>query len=95
MVWRLNGLTGSEAGHLELARGRLIYTPVEGPPVFDVPLESVSDISFPWHYFSGGFKMRVGAEKYRFSFVEPHNEYADISAGRATGKRWKRALTGK
>lgn len=58
-------------------------------------LAEVQDIEFPWYYFSGGFKMRIGADKYRFSFIEPHNEYADLSSGRATGKKWKKALMGK
>jgi hypothetical protein len=36
--------------------------------------------------------MRIGSEKYRFSFVEPHNEAADISGGRAVGRAWKKLL---
>ena len=94
-VWRLLGLTGSEPGHLELRGGRLIYTPAdEYIPGFDVPLSEVNDVKFPWHYFSGGFKMRIGGEEFRFSFVEPHNEYADISGGREAGKAWKKVLLG-
>ena len=94
-VWRLSGLTGSEPGQLEFSGGRLKYTPVdERLPGFDVPLSEVSDVKFPWHYFSGGFKMRIGGEPFRFSFVEPHNEYADISVGREAGKAWKKVLLG-
>lgn len=93
LVWRLIGLTGSEAGHLELTGRRLIYTPIdETKPGFNVSLTEVHDINFPWHYFGGGFKMRVGGQQYRFSFVEPHNHYADIGAGRETGKAWKALL---
>ena len=92
-VWRLSGLTGSEPGHLEFRGGRLIYSPIdESLPGFNVALQEVSDINFPWHYFGGGFKMRIGGEQYRFSFVEPHNELADISGGRETGKAWKKIL---
>ena len=92
-VWLLLGLTGSAPGHLELRGGRLIYKPSdESRPGFDVPLTEVSDINFPWHYFGGGFKMRIGAEQYRFSFVEPHNDAADISAGREAGRAWKALL---
>ena len=94
-IWRLSGLTGSEPGHLELRAGRLIYTPIdEARPGFDVPLAEVAEVNFPWHYFGGGFKVRIRGEQYRFSFVEPHNEYADIGAGRETGKAWKRILAG-
>ena len=93
-VWRLSGIIGSEAGHLELTSGRLIYTPIEGAG-FNVPITDVQDINFPWHYLGGGFKMRIGSENYRFSFIEPHNDNADITEGRAIGKTWKKALTGK
>lgn len=96
LVWRLVGLTGSEPGHLELRGGRLAYRPIdETRPGFDVSLGEVSDITFPWHYFGGGFKMRIGADAYRFSFIEPHNDSADISSGRAAGKELKRLLLGK
>ncbi len=94
-VWRLSGFTGSEPGNLQLSKGRLVYTPDNGRPGFDVALDAVSDINFPWYYFSGGFKMRIGGDKYRFSFVEPHNDQADVLGGRAVGKRWKKALTGE
>ena len=94
-VWRLKGLTGSEPGQLELRGGRLIYTPIDiSRPGFDVPLANLTDITFPWHYFSGGFKMRIGGEQFRFSFVEPHNESADISGSRETGRSWKAKLLG-
>jgi len=92
-VWRLSGLTGSDPGHLELSGGRLRFTPAdERLPGFDVPLGEVADIKFPWHYFSGGFKMRIGGEQFRFSFVEPHNEFANISGGREAGRSWKAML---
>ena len=96
LVWRLSGLTGSEPGHLELNGGRLTFTPIEeGKPGFDVAITDVRDINFPWHYFGGGFKMRIGGEQHRFSFVQPHNEYADISGGREVGKAWKKLLLNK
>jgi hypothetical protein len=94
-VWRLSGLAGSEPGHLELRGGRLIYSPIdETRPGFDVSLADVGDVRFPWYYFSGGFKMRIRGEEFRFSFVQPHNEFADISGGREAGKAWKKILLG-
>ena len=94
-VWRLSGLTGSEAGRLELRSGRLIYKPIdERLPGFDVPISEVTNITFPWHYFSGGFKMRIDGQEFRFSFVEPHNDVADISGGREEGTAWKKVLLG-
>jgi hypothetical protein len=95
-VWRLSGLTGSEPGHLRLNGGRLVYTPADASKKgFDIPLSEVRDINFPWHYINGGFKMNIGADLYRFSFIEPHNENADISTGRETGKAWKKLLLAK
>lgn len=95
-VWRLKGFSGSEYGQLELRSGRLIFRPNDsGSPGFDVPVSEITDIRFPWHYFNGGFKMRIGGEEFRFSFVEPHNEMADVKGGRDVGKAWKQALLGK
>ena len=94
-VWRLSGLTGSEPGHLEFRGGRLIYKPTDDSmPGFDVTVSQVSDIKFPWLYLGGGFKLRINGEQYRFSFVEPHNDSADIAAGRSAGKEWKKILLG-
>ncbi len=90
-VWRISGLRGNEPGLLELSNGRLIYDATDGMG-FDVPLAEVSGVTFPWYYFNGGFKLEVGGEEFRFSFIEPHNDYADINSGRAIGKQWKIAL---
>ena len=76
-AWLLVGMTRSVPGLLELADGRLAFTIEEGP-VFDAPLSGVSDIKFPWYYFGGGVKLRIGNERYRLSFVRP-NDAADIS----------------
>jgi hypothetical protein len=70
-VWQLLGLFGNRPGLLELAKGRLAFTTDEGR-VFEAPLSEVSGIKFPWYYFGGGMKVRIGAAKYRFSFVRPN-----------------------
>ena len=90
-VWRLIGLTGSKRGVLTLGNGRLAFNGDEGTK-FNVPLGAVSGIKFPWYYFHGGVKMTIANESYRFSFIEPHNEHANIREGRRTGARWKAAL---
>jgi len=86
-AWLLVGMTRSVPGVLELADGHLAYTTEEGR-VFDVPLAEVSDVKFPWYYFSGGVKFAVGRERYRLSFVRP-NDASDIPgrllAGTETG----------
>jgi hypothetical protein len=70
-IWQLVGLFGNRPGLLELAGGRLAFTTDEGQ-VFDAPLSEVTAIKFPWYYFGGGMKLRVGAARYRFSFVRPN-----------------------
>lgn len=56
-AWQLPGLTGSEPGQPELNVGRLIFTPQDKRlPGFDVPLTELAEITFPWHYFNGGFR---------------------------------------
>jgi hypothetical protein len=87
-AWLLIGITGSEHGVLRLANGRLTFATGDGRSVFDVPLSGVSEVKFPWYYFSGGVKIRIGANSYRLSFVQPNNEAgpSDIGAGRRAGK---------
>jgi hypothetical protein len=74
-AWRMIGLTRSERGVLSLAHDRLTFTTHEGV-VFDVPVAEVSEATAPWYYFGGGIKLRVRAERYRFSFVRPNDDLA-------------------
>jgi hypothetical protein len=75
-AWQMVGITVSVPGVLELADGRLGFTTVEGR-VFEAPLAEVSDVVFPWYYFGGGVKLRVGGEQVRISFVRP-NDATDV-----------------
>lgn len=70
-VWLLVGISGSVPGVLELADGRLAFTTEEGR-VFETPRSVVSDVKFPWYYFGGGVKFKVGTAGYRISFVKPN-----------------------
>ncbi len=94
-AWRLKGITGSEPGFLEYAGGRLVYSSA-GSVHFDVALTELSEVRFPWYYFSGGVKFTVGKEHYRLSFVRPNNDpgsnVTDIAGGRRNGKAWKAIL---
>ncbi|MEO3785007.1 hypothetical protein ABGB12_16840 [Actinocorallia sp. B10E7] len=68
--------------------------------LFDVPLQEVGQVRFPWYYFGGGMKLTVAGSPYRFSFLQPQNaqttpsHVAGIGAGRASGRAWKSALAG-
>ncbi len=77
-AWLLIGLTRSMPGVLEYADGRVAYSNEDGR-VFEVPLAEVTEITFPWYYFSGGVKFTVGSHHYRLSFVRP-NDATDIPA---------------
>ena len=70
-AWRLIGTLRSQAGWLDLTAGRLRYTSEAGE-VFDVRLDEVTDVLWPWYYFGGGVKLTVKGERYRFSFVLPN-----------------------
>jgi hypothetical protein len=75
-AWLLVGLTRSVPGVLELVDDDLAFTTDDGR-LFDVPLAEVRDVEFPWYYFGGGVKLRVGAERFRLSFVRP-NDASDL-----------------
>jgi hypothetical protein len=103
-AWQLIGATRNKPGHLVLADGTLTFE-VESRPVFRVPLSQVTNVVFPWYYFSGGAKMTVKGTHYRFSFVKPNDavdpddrsagigSVLSIGSGRKAGKAWKEALT--
>jgi hypothetical protein len=71
-AWLLIGLTRSIPGVLESADGRFTLTTEDGC-VFDVPLSEVTDVNFPWYYFGGGVKFKIGIDNYRLSFVQPND----------------------
>jgi len=94
-AWILEGITRSVAGVLGLEEGRLTFVTDEEVTIFDVPVSSVGDVKVPWYYFGGGMKLRVGAERYRLSFVLPTaagGGVTDIPEGRAACRMWRSLL---
>jgi hypothetical protein len=79
-AWLLRGLTGSAAGWLAFDGKRLGLSSGD-TIVFEVPLEAIERLVFPWYYFGGGMKIRVGGTPYRLSFVRPNG--AEVAMGRA------------
>lgn len=95
-AWLLEGITGNVAGVLGLDEGRLTFVTDEEVTIFDVPVSSVGDVKVPWYYFGGGMKLRVGAERYRLSFVLPTaagGGITDIPTGRANCRMWQSRLS--
>ena len=74
-AWMLEGMTRSVPGVLELADGRIGFTTEEGR-VFESALGDIT-VKFPWYYFGGGCKIRIGDRVYRISFVRP-NDATDV-----------------
>ncbi len=99
-AWLLSGLTRSVAGELLLTKGRIVFVTREGHQIFNAALGDVSAATFPWYYFGGGMKLRVGTDTHRLSFTRPGNlpelsepaEHGDIVSGRRAGAAWKAAL---
>ena len=101
-AWLLSGLIHSVAGELELTQERFIFETRDGRRIIDAPLSDLSAVRFPWYYFGGGMKVRIGTETYRLSFARPGNlpddfgeaaEKGDLGSGRHVGAAWKSALT--
>jgi len=86
-VWILSGLTGRDPAALEFADGRVILSTGD-VEVFNAALSDIREVTFPWYYFGGGVKFRVGAQEYKISFTEP-GEYGSIADARAAGKLWR------
>ena len=100
-AWMLSGLTGSVAGELKLTQSRFIFETHDGRRILDAPLSELSAVTFPWYYFGGGMKVRIGSETHRLSFARPGNlpdhtgeaaDAGDIRSSRQWGSAWKSAL---
>ena len=94
-------MTGSVAGELTLTQGRLVFETHDGRRLLDASLAEISAVKFPWYYFSGGMKLRIGTDSYRLSFARPGNvpddfresaDAGDIRSARDAGAMWKSAL---
>lgn len=103
-AWLLIGATRSEPGVLTLDGGRLRYRTSAGT-LFDVALVDVTDVAFPWYYFSGGVTLTAQSHAVRLSFLRPNDgeavphEWLQVPAGgtglmggRRAGKAWKAIL---
>jgi hypothetical protein len=84
-AWLLLGTFRTAAGWLDLTAGRLRFsTPDE--VVFDVAVEHVTDVEWPWFYFGGGVKLSAAGVRYRLSFVLPNGgEYPAARAAKSAG----------
>lgn len=77
--------------------------------LFDLALDELDRIIFPWYYFDTAFNLISGGAKYRFSFIRPQNTIVNtkynigqavdagrnITQARSIGKLWKKILAKK
>jgi hypothetical protein len=102
----LVGLFRSIPGVLGLSGERFTFeTAADDRVLIDTTLAEMKDLTFPWYYFGGGMKFRVGSNKYRFSFAAQAQVRDDadgvdesiqsIIAARKAGKAWKAKLCGR
>ena len=99
-AWLLSGFTRSVAGELVLKHKRLVFAAHDGRRLIDSALGDVTGVRFPWYYFGGGMKLRIGMETYRLSFARPgnlaedfrENAVGDVASARQNGAAWKSAL---
>jgi hypothetical protein len=97
-------LTGGQLRKLEARTGLpgLADTLDAGAAVtlFEVPVEAVGGVTFPWYNFGAGMKLTVAKTGYRFSFIKPQNTQgpddlsgaADIPGARRIGRTWRTLL---
>ncbi len=104
-AWLMVGATQSIPGWLQHDGTRLrLFT--DSDQGFDVAVDQITDVTFPWYYFGGGCKLRVAGRPVRLSFVRPNGaaaaarpgealrSAAAIAPGRAAGRACKARLTG-
>jgi hypothetical protein len=70
-AWIMAGWGRNIAGVLVAGAGRLAFLAEEGA-LFDVPITAVSDVSWPWHWFGGGVKLRADGTPYKITFILPN-----------------------
>ena len=81
-----------------LTQGRLVFEAHDGRRIIDAALGEISAVTFPWYYFGGGMKLRIGMDSYRLSFARPGNlpddpgGAGDVRSARQSGAAWKSAL---
>jgi hypothetical protein len=68
-AWLLGGLR-TVPGYLGTGGGRLTF--VSDEPVFDVPLQDVAGVSWPWHWFGSGCRLTAAGQRYKVTFVRPN-----------------------
>jgi len=70
-AWVLKGITRSIPGWLKFS-GMRLELGCDGEILFNISINDIQKVEFPWYYFGGGMKIWVEGERYRLSFVRPN-----------------------
>jgi hypothetical protein len=76
-AWLMAGRLRNVPGVLAAGDGKLTFVTDDGP-VFAVSCGEVGGVTWPWYWFGGGCKIRVGETEYKITFVRP-NGAADVA----------------
>jgi hypothetical protein len=70
-AWWMAGGLRNVPGVLVAGEGKLAFVTDDGP-VFSAPITEVGPVAWPWHWFGGGCRITVGADRYNITFVRPN-----------------------
>jgi hypothetical protein len=70
-AWLMAGRLRNVPGALVAGEGRLAFVGDDGP-VFNVAMNEVTDVGWPWYWFGGGCRLAAAGEKYKITFVRPN-----------------------
>jgi hypothetical protein len=76
-AWLMAGRLRNVPGVLAAGDGKLTFVTDDGP-VFAVSCGEVGAVTWPWYWFGGGCKIRIGGAEYKITFVRP-NGAGDVS----------------
>jgi hypothetical protein len=68
----LEGCTGMKGLTERLKNGEQVE-------IFNVPVDEIKSVDFPWYYFNGGMVIEVRTGRYRLSFLQPQNTKLPIA----------------
>ena len=88
-------------GTLRLDRGRLSFRETgAATAAFDVALDDISDVTFPFYNLGSVVRLDAGGTRYRLAFLASERRFkwsgarlSDVRPARRWGKQWKAALT--
>ena len=70
-AWLMTGWGRTVPGALVAGHGRLTFLLAGDGPLFDVPVAAVTDVTWPWHWFGGGVRLRAAGTPYKITFALP------------------------